>query len=202
MRSRSLDYNMRSIIKPDQKQCTKCSQIFNKKDFGSHRTYCRKCYSAYRKNLRHLSGETKQPRREVPAGKKYCPACGKIKNISAFSTGAGYCRPCLSKRQKKYREDKLAEPLSDNAEKMCSRCGESLPIGEFDSIVESYCRACRNAYARERRNTKRTGNKKCSKCREIKDITEFGSPIDAYCKPCRRQYARDRRLGRKKSEEN
>lgn len=98
---------------PDlRKVCRDCGELKALDDFprtprraDGRGTYCKTCYSIryreYRERKAAAKGRLIRPRRQLPPGQKWCPACNTAKTVSSFPSNrstrdglATYCKPC------------------------------------------------------------------------------------------------------------
>lgn len=104
---------------------------------------------------------------------KYCTRCRTDKATTDFARCAAkkdglsvWCRMCHQAYNRE-RALRLAEsPPEPPAHKVCGRCLRLLPSSEFSpnswnsTGLQSYCRACVNAYARQYSQTRNQNRKK------------------------------------------
>ena len=91
-----------------------------------------------------------------------------------------------------------------NIKKTCSKCGATLPVGEFHKNkskkggVNGWCRKCVSEYRplkpRSEFEIIIDGKKKCSKCCDLLPVGEFhkkrgaSSGLESWCKQCKAEY--------------
>ena len=88
----------------------------------------------------------------IPKGKKYCPSCTQLLDLSSFSAKGNACKPCASQRTKNWAVVKENNPnwrkernaqIAENSRKLkrkmvelkgdcCSSCGNKYPDVVYD----------------------------------------------------------------------
>ena len=104
-------------VVPGEKTCSKCRRQLVASEFYRDAaqkpgltSWCRGCINNKNSNLTRARHEG-DPLKNLPADKKYCPRCERVRHVEFFhkSNGkhdgrAGWCRQCCGESQRRFRE--------------------------------------------------------------------------------------------------
>ena len=221
------------LVDDGLKTCRKCGRVLPKENFSKNasspdglQTTCRDCaaeaFKAWQEKQKERKNPMKEePEMETPTQTKRCPKCGRDLPRDAFYPKLeakdglqSYCKECSNgAKQKKKNEDslwqlhdRLLSDNPDNMRKVCSKCGQNLPLDEFyikGGKPHYMCKSCVKKYnveqARKRRNARyaetaeaaqKAGVKVCKTCGRELPLDAFGGHAKTWdgkatvCKEC------------------
>ena len=195
------------------KTCRKCGRVLPKENFAKNagapdglQSTCRECAAAAFKAWQDKQKEKKNPMKEeqemeTTTQTKRCPKCGRDLPRDAFHPKLedglqSWCKDCSNgaKKKKKNEEslwqlhDRLLSDNPDHMRKVCSKCGQNLPLDEFyikNGKPHYMCKECVKKYnvalARRHREAKMAQmnagatTKVCKTCGRELPLDAFGA---------------------------
>lgn len=189
------------------KTCRKCGRVLPKENFAKNagapdglQTTCRDCAAAAFKSWQEKQKERKNPMKEepemeTPTQTKRCQKCGRDLPRDAFYPKLeakdglqSWCKDCSNgAKKKKKNDDRLLSDNPDHMRKVCSKCGQNLPLDEFyikNGKPHYMCKECVKKYnvenARKNRSAKaeaaqKAGVKTCKTCGRELPLDAFGA---------------------------
>lgn len=210
--------------------CKKCRKCDNIKDISLFKKinnrildWCVDCCNEYETRLNNK----RQNKKDIPIvddGYKFCHSCYTIKKQNEFiknnQTSDGltyYCKSCLCKSNKKYKDKNYKKNTETNLDrKICAECSRPYSLDNFQK-KSKICKCCsgviRSLHLGKISHKNKTMeitiiDKECKECNQTKLISDFKrnnnyvGGFENICKMCKEKKRTKKRDRTKETEKN